>query len=105
MEQQVEAKINFIEICLGYFVGNPREDVRENDLLGELAALDVNEKLKKQLRGYISMTKEELKAFLLLLQEKLKLSSKLFGISFLPLLLICFLSPPPISTCTESTCG
>lgn len=85
MEQQVEAKINFIEICLGSFVGNPPENVRENYLLGKLASFPADELLKDQLKGYIRATEEKLeKQRDYLQQEKLKLSSKLFAISFSP---------------------
>jgi hypothetical protein len=98
MEQKVEAKINFIEICLGSFEDYEEdESERRGYLRGKLARYAVEEDFKDQLKGYIRATEEKLEKQLdYLRQEKLKLSSKLFGISFFPLLLICFLSPPQL---------
>lgn len=67
--EQVTAEINFIEIALGSFVGNPNETDRQNALLSELDSFD--ETVKKQLKGYVRLSDKALKVVLLeLLKEK-----------------------------------
>ncbi len=67
--EQVTAEINFIEIALGSFVGNPNETDRQNALLSELDSFD--ETVKKQLKGYVRLSEQALKVVLLeLLKEK-----------------------------------
>jgi hypothetical protein len=65
MEQQ-QAKIEFIEICLGSFEGyeEDKEVERKRFLRKELANFEANEKLKKQLMAYMGMTKEKLEGHL-----------------------------------------
>jgi hypothetical protein len=65
---QVTARINFIEVALGSFVGNPNEIDRQNALLSELDSFDAN--LKKQLKGYVGMTKDKLEQQLHELQKE-----------------------------------
>ena len=57
---QLTAKINFIEIALGSFVDYKDSVQRENYLLSELSLIN-DETLRKQLKGYVGMTKDELK--------------------------------------------
>jgi hypothetical protein len=66
---QVTARINFIEVALGSFVGNPNEIDRQNALLSELDSFDAN--LKKQLKGYVGMTKDKLEQQLDKLEQQL----------------------------------
>jgi hypothetical protein len=73
--EPIEARIAFIEICLGSFVGNPATESREGSLLGELATLPVEESFKKQLKSYVRMPEEKLEEKLeYYLQEKSKSS-------------------------------
>jgi uncharacterized protein YlxW (UPF0749 family) len=65
---QVTARINFIEVALGSFVGNPDETDRQNSLLSELDSFDAN--LKKQLKAYVRSSEQELKDLLKELQKK-----------------------------------
>jgi len=63
----VIARINFIELALGSFVGNPNETDRQNALLLELGAFDAN--LQKQLKGYVRQSEDKLERLLEELQR------------------------------------
>jgi hypothetical protein len=58
--EPIEARIAFIEICLGSFVGNPATESRESSLLGKLSTLPVEDNFKDQLKSYIRMSEEKL---------------------------------------------
>lgn len=74
--EQITAKINFIEVALGSFVGNPDENQRQDFVISELSSVD--ETLQKQLKGYVPLSKPALKDQLNKLQErKLKMMSLL----------------------------
>ena len=65
---KITARIEFIELALGSFVGNPNETDRQNALLSELGAFDAN--LQKQLKGYVRQSEDKLERLLEELQKK-----------------------------------
>jgi hypothetical protein len=107
---QVTARINFIELALGSFVGTLNETDRQNALLPELDSFDGN--LKKQLKGYVRLSEQELKDLLKELQKEKNLlqeeknkqlgssaGNRCFIIALINCLIGCFFFPFSVCSC------